>query len=149
MYKNTSHTSIIKLRIKPSWYDNICSIQTYILTITREQDNICSIRTYILTITREQDKNVPSRSLFQEQRAPLHASNSNSREQVHERTPNTKRKPCPMQPDKERLHVLCNSKTTTEAIFCINIDMYRLVVVFQSHGRLRDNCKCPKQLQMS
>jgi hypothetical protein len=61
----------------------------------------------------------------------------------------TRRKPCPMQPDKERLHVLCNSKTTTKAIFCINIDMHRLVVVFQSLGRLRDNCKCPKRLQMS
>jgi hypothetical protein len=35
-----------------------------------------------------QDKNVPSRSLFQEQRAPSHASNSNSRDQAHERTPN-------------------------------------------------------------
>jgi hypothetical protein len=43
-----------------------------------------------------------------------------------------------MQPDKERFHVLCNSKTTTEAIYCINIDVHWPVVVFQSLGRLRD-----------
>jgi hypothetical protein len=40
------------------------------------------------TKSRKEDKNVPSRSLFQEQRAPSHASNSNSRDQAHERTPN-------------------------------------------------------------
>jgi hypothetical protein len=50
----------------------------------------------------------------------------------------TRRKPCPIQPDKERLYVLCNSKMTTEAIYCINIDVHWLVVVFQSLGRLRD-----------
>jgi hypothetical protein len=54
------------------------------------------------------------------------------------RTMYTRRKPCPMQPDKERLYVLCNSKTTTEAIYCINIDVHWHVVVFQSLGRLRD-----------
>jgi hypothetical protein len=43
-----------------------------------------------------------------------------------------------MQPDKEQLYVLCNSKTTTEAIYCINIDVHRPVVVFQSLGQLRD-----------
>jgi hypothetical protein len=43
-----------------------------------------------------------------------------------------------MQSDKEQLHVLCNSKTTTEAIYCINIDVHRPVVVFQSLGRLRN-----------
>jgi hypothetical protein len=71
MNRNTPHTSIIKLWIKSNWYDSICSIQTYVLTKTCKQD-----------------KNVPSRSLFQEQRAPSHASNSNSRDQAHERTPN-------------------------------------------------------------
>jgi hypothetical protein len=50
----------------------------------------------------------------------------------------TKGKPCLMQSDKERLHVLCNTKTTTEAIYCINIDVHWPVVVFQSLGRLRD-----------
>jgi hypothetical protein len=43
-----------------------------------------------------------------------------------------------MQPDKEQLYVLCNSKTTTEAIYCINIDVHRPVVVFQLLGQLRD-----------
>jgi hypothetical protein len=71
MYINTPHTSIIKLWIKSNWYNSICSIQTYVLTKTHKQD-----------------KNVPSRSLFQEQRAPLYASNNNSRDQAHERTPN-------------------------------------------------------------
>jgi hypothetical protein len=56
----------------------------------------------------------------------------------HQIAYSTRGKPCSMQPDKERLHVLCNSKTTTEAIYCINIDVYRPVVIFQSLGRLRD-----------
>jgi hypothetical protein len=71
MYRNALHTPIIKLWIKFNWYDNICSIQTYILTKNRKQD-----------------KTMPNRSLFQDQRAPLHASNNNSRDQAHERTPN-------------------------------------------------------------
>jgi hypothetical protein len=49
-----------------------------------------------------------------------------------------------MQLDKERLHVLCNLKMTTEAIFGINIDVHQPVVVFQLLGRLRDDWKCPK-----
>jgi hypothetical protein len=46
------------------------------------------MQTCELTQIRKQDKNIPNHSLFQDQRTPSHASNSNSKDQAKEHTPN-------------------------------------------------------------
>jgi hypothetical protein len=50
----------------------------------------------------------------------------------------TRRKQCPLKLVKEQLSVLYDSFTTKQLKYCINVDMYQGIVLFQLQCRLGD-----------